>query len=214
MIYRVRDVFCSAVGLLILSPLFLLIALVITLDSRGSVFFRQTRVGQHGKLFRIHKFRTMQVGLVGPSVSTACDPRITRVGRLLRAAKLDELPQLLDVLRGTMSLVGPCPEVPEYVAFWPADLRDIILTIPPGITDPATLQLRSEADILANTLDPERAYIEKLLPAKAKAYADYVRSRSPLRDLTIIFGTLLAVVLPGATVHTSSEFHFDKGMGT
>ena len=112
---RVRDVLSSAIGLLLLAPLFLVIAVAIRMDSPGPVFFRQTRVGLHGRHFRIHKFRSMRVCEAGLSVSTAVDPRITRVGRLLRRAKLDELPQLIDVLRGTMSLVGPRPEVPQYV---------------------------------------------------------------------------------------------------
>lgn len=133
---RVRDVLSSAIGLLLLAPLFLVIAVAIRMDSPGPVFFRQTRVGLHGRHFRIHKFRSMRVCEAGLSVSTAVDPRITRVGRLLRRAKLDELPQLIDVLRGTMSLVGPRPEVPQYVDLWPRQLRPSILSVRPGITDP------------------------------------------------------------------------------
>lgn len=210
MMYRARDVLVASVGLLLLSPLFLLIALVVTFDSRGPVFFRQTRVGQHGKPFRIHKFRTMKTGLVGPAVSTTRDPRITRAGRFLRLAKLDELPQLLDVLRGTMSLVGPRPEVPEYVALWPDDLRDIILEIRPGITDPVTLRLRNEADILEHSADPERTYVEELLPAKAEAYARYAESRSSVGDLWVIFRTLAVVIAPRVFDYPSPQAHADR----
>lgn len=210
MMYRVRDVVCASLGLLVLLPLFLLTALAIRLDSPGPVFFRQVRVGRSGRPFRIHKFRTMRVDEIGPSVSTSVDPRITRVGRFLRATKLDELPQLIDVLRGVMSLVGPRPEVPEYVALWPSHLRDDILLVRPGITDPATLQLRSEADILAQAPDPERTYIEEFLPMKAQAYADYVRSRSLMADFLVVFGTLVAVVVPKATARRLSEVRLGK----
>ena len=210
MMYRVRDVVCASLGLLVLLPLFLLTALAIRLDSPGPVFFRQTRVGQRGRPFRIHKFRTMRVDLIGPSVSTSVDPRITRVGRFLRATKLDELPQLIDVLRGAMSLVGPRPEVPEYVTLWPSHLRDVILTVRPGITDPATLRLRSEADILAQAPDPERTYVEEFLPMKAQAYADYVRSRSLMGDFGVILGTLAAVAAPGTTAGWLTEVRLEK----
>lgn len=193
---RVRDVLSSAIGLLLLAPLFLVIAVAIRMDSPGPVFFRQTRVGLHGRHFRIHKFRSMRVCEAGLSVSTAVDPRITRVGRLLRRAKLDELPQLIDVLRGTMSLVGPRPEVPQYVDLWPRQLRPSILSVRPGITDPATVLLRSEADILADSPDPERAYVEELLPLKARAYERYVRTRSFAGDTRIILDTFAAIVLP------------------
>lgn len=193
---RVRDVLSSAIGLLLLAPLFLVIAVAIRMDSPGPVFFRQTRVGLHGRHFRIHKFRSMRVCEAGLSVSTAVDPRITRVGRLLRRAKLDELPQLIDVLRGTMSLVGPRPEVPQYVDLWPRQLRPSILSVRPGITDPATVLLRSEADILAASPDPERTYVEELLPLKATEYARYVRTRSFGGDTKIIVDTFAAIITP------------------
>ena len=193
---RVRDVLSSAIGLLLLAPLFLVIAVAIRMDSPGPVFFRQTRVGLHGRHFRIHKFRSMRVCEAGLSVSTAVDPRITRVGRILRRAKLDELPQLIDVLRGTMSLVGPRPEVPQYVDLWPRQLRPSILSVRPGITDPATVLLRSEADILAASPDPERTYVEELLPLKATEYERYVRTRSFVGDTKIIVDTFAAIVTP------------------
>lgn len=193
---RARDVLCAGAGLLLLAPLFLAIALAIRLDSPGPIFFRQTRVGLQGRHFRIHKFRSMRVGEAGPSVSTAVDPRITRVGGFLRRAKLDELPQLIDVLLGDMSLVGPRPEVPHYADLWPGDLRPIILSVRPGITDPATVLLRSEADVLAESPDPERTYIEELLPLKAQAYVSYVRSKSFVGDLRVILATFQAIILP------------------
>jgi lipopolysaccharide/colanic/teichoic acid biosynthesis glycosyltransferase len=193
---RVRDVLSSAIGLLLLAPLFLVIAVAIRMDSPGPVFFRQTRVGLHGRHFRIHKFRSMRVCEAGLSVSTAVDPRITRVGRILRRAKLDELPQLIDVLRGTMSLVGPRPEVPQYVDLWPRQLRPSILSVRPGITDPATVLLRSEAEILAASPDPERTYVEELLPLKATEYERYVRTRSFVGDTKIIVDTFAAIVTP------------------
>lgn len=200
---RARDVLCAAVGLLLLAPLFLLIAFAIRLDSPGPVFFRQTRVGLRGRHFRIHKFRSMSVGEVGPSVSTTDDARITRVGRMLRRTKIDELPQLIDVLRGAMSLVGPRPEVPRYVSLWPQDLRPIILSVRPGITDPASVLLCREGDILANSPDPERTYVEELLPLKTQAYANYVRARSFVTDAAIVVATIKAIALPnrGATYH-------------
>lgn len=202
---RLRDVLGASIGLLVLTPLFLLIALAIRLDSPGPVFFCQTRVGLHGHHFRIHKFRSMRVGETGIAVSTAVDPRITRVGHFLRRTKLDELPQLIDVLRGAMSLVGPRPEVPRYAALWPAQMRPIILSVRPGITDPATVALRCEADVLAGSPDPERTYIEQLLPLKAQAYVSYVRARSFIGDLMVIMATFRAVMCPERVVEQPLE---------
>ncbi|WOQ16972.1 sugar transferase [Raineyella sp. W15-4] len=193
---RARDFAVSAVGLFLLMPIFLLIALMIRLDSPGPVFFRQTRVGLYGRPFLIHKFRTMRVGAAGPAVSTATDSRITRVGMFLRRTKLDELPQLIDVLHGAMSLVGPRPEVPHYVSLWPDDLRPIILSVRPGITDPVTVGLRSEADILAQSPDPELTYVEELLPLKAQAYIEYIRTQSFWGDIRTILATFVAVIFP------------------
>lgn len=202
---RLRDVVASGLGLVLLSPLLLAVAIAILLDSPGPVFFRQTRVGLHGRHFRIHKFRTMRVDAAGPAVSATGDSRVTRVGRLLRRSKVDELPQLIDVLRGEMSLVGPRPEVPEYVSLWPDDLRPVILSVRPGITDPATVHLRAEADILAQTTDPERVYKEELLPLKTREYARYVRTRSFVGDLKTIAATLAAILLPGLAPRPSES---------
>jgi len=168
MFKRGLDLLCAVVGLLLLSPLFLVVALCVRADSPGPVFFRQERVGRGGKVFRIHKFRTMVVDApsLGPGLTVGEDARITRIGRWLRRTKIDELPQLLDVLGGRMSLVGPRPELPRYVSSYPPALRELLLGVRPGITDPASLRYADEASLLAAAADPERAYREVLLPAK------------------------------------------------
>jgi len=148
----------------------------------------------------------MRDGSHGLSVSTSRDERITRVGRVLRSTKLDELPQLIDVLRGDMSLVGPRPEVPQYVAHWPQGLRPQILSVRPGITDPASVTLRHEAEWLAASPDPERTYIEELLPQKARAYADYVGNRSFFGDLWVLASTFKALVAPPPTRAAKADF--------
>ena len=200
MISRLRDVLGAAVGLVLCSPILAVTGVAIRLESPGPVFFRQRRVGRHGSTFHIHKFRTMTTGTTGPAVTSATDPRITRLGRILRRTKLDELPQLIDVLRGDMSLVGPRPELPRYVDLWDPILRATILSVRPGITDPVTVLLRDEDRILAGSDDPERTYVEELLPLKARAYAEYVQTRSFWGDLGILVATLAAIVprTPGA----------------
>ena len=189
---RLFDLLGSAVGLALLSPLLLAIALWIKLDSPGPVFFRQQRVGRFGALFRIHKFRSMSDGapLAGPEITVGADPRITRAGRVLRRTKLDELPQLIDVLFGTMSLVGPRPEVPRYVAMYPADVRDKVLSVRPGITDPASIEYVEESALLARAADPERVYIEQIMPAKLQHAARYVEQMSVANDVRLILATL------------------------
>ncbi len=189
---RVFDLLCAGAGLLLLAPLLLGIALWIKLDSPGPVFFRQQRVGRFGALFRIHKFRTMRADAPagGPQITVGADPRITRAGAFLRRSKLDELPQLLDVLAGTMSLVGPRPEVPRYVALYPLALRATVLSVRPGITDPASLAFRDEAALLARAADPERAYVEQIMPAKLQQAARYVERMSLANDLRLIAATL------------------------
>ena len=149
----------SAAGLILLSPLLIGLGLWIKLDSPGPVFFRQQRVGQYGALFGIHKFRSMTADapLGGLQITVGNDARITRAGRFLRRTKLDELPQLIDVLIGNMSLVGPRPEVPKYVAMYPTALRDKVLSVRPGITDPASLQYRDEGSLLAAAASPDEA---------------------------------------------------------
>lgn len=194
---RTLDVVASGAGLVLTSPLFIGIAAAIRADSPGPVFFRQVRVGRGGEEFSIHKFRTMRVERPGEkrvAVSAAGDPRVTRVGRVLRRTKLDELPQLIDVLTGRMSLVGPRPEVPQYVAQWDPASRDVILSVRPGITDPASLAGIDEAAELAGAADPERYYVDVLLPRKQAMYVEYVRGATLLGDLRLIASTLRAVV--------------------
>ncbi len=192
---RLFDLICAGLGLVLLAPLLLGIAFWIKLDSRGPVFFRQQRVGRFGASFRIHKFRTMREDAParGPQLTVGADPRITRAGRFLRRHKLDELPQLIDVVAGTMSLVGPRPEVPRYVALYPAALRDKVLSVRPGITDPASIEYRDESALLAAASDPERVYVEQVMPAKLRFAADYVEQRSMLGDLRLIGATLRAL---------------------
>jgi len=192
---RIFDLCASLSGLVLLSPLFLLIAILIKRDSSGPVFFRQTRVGRQGQAFRIHKFRTMATDAParGLQITVGADSRITRTGCWLRKYKLDELPQLIDVVRGKMSLVGPRPEVPKYVAHYPPDARQIVLSVRPGITDNASIEYRDENDILAKSDDPEREYIEKVMPVKLEYYRRYVEERSMPGDLAIILRTFAAI---------------------
>ncbi|MBH2042191.1 MAG: sugar transferase [Comamonadaceae bacterium] len=193
---RLFDIAFAALTLLLLSPVLLAVALWVRLDSPGPVFFRQQRVGQGGRLFSIYKFRTMHTGAeaVGPQITVGQDIRITRAGAWLRSSKLDELPQFLNVLRGDMSVVGPRPEVPRYVAQYPADMRQTVLSVPPGITDLASIAFRDESDLLAHSPDPERTYVEQILPAKLHYAQQYVRTRSLWLDLQIIAWTVLAVL--------------------
>ena len=192
MLKRLFDVLVAGAGLLLLSPLLVGIALWIKLDSRGPVFFRQQRVGRFGAPFHIHKFRSMRedAPLAGPQITVGDDPRITGAGHFLRRTKLDELPQLLDVLAGTMSLVGPRPEVPRYVAMYPPELRDKVLSVRPGITDQASITYRDESTLLARAADPERVYIEQIMPAKLRCAAEYVDHMSLANDLRLIGATL------------------------
>jgi len=189
---RLFDFFSSLAGLALLSPLFLLLAALIKLDSPGPVFFRQVRVGQNGRHFRIHKFRTMVVDAEakGPKLTVGADSRITRLGGFLRQYKLDELPQLIDVLIGNMSLVGPRPEVPQYVAHYSDDDRRIIFSVKPGITDEASIRYRDEQGLLRETKIPEEHYVSQVLPAKLRYYRDYVATRSFFGDLRTILRTL------------------------
>ena len=192
---RLFDVLAAAGGLLLLAPVLLAIALWIRLDSPGPALFRQRRVGRHGRLFDIYKFRTMADRPDdGRQLTVGRDPRITRAGRFLRRTKLDELPQLLNVLEGTMSLVGPRPEVPRYVDRYPPAVRQTVLSVAPGITDLAAILFKDENDILGRAPDPERAYVETILPVKLEYYQRYVRERSFWLDLRILFRTLAALL--------------------
>ena len=193
---RLLDFSAALLGLLLLAPAFGLIAAAIKLESRGPVFFRQERVGRHGRPFRIFKFRTMAAGTVaaaGPQITVAGDTRVTRVGAWLRRFKLDELAQLIDVLRGTMSLVGPRPEVPRFVEHYPPEWRERLLSVRPGITDFASVRFRDEGELLAGSVDPEREYIEVVLPAKLQYALDYVDNPTLGTDLRVLGLTLRTV---------------------
>lgn len=193
MLKRAFDVLASSVGLLVLSPLFLLCMLAVKRSSEGPVFYRAERVGQHGKPFKLFKFRSMVINAdqIGPAVTGAGDPRITRVGRFLRSTKLDELPQLLNVLRGEMSFVGPRPESPRYVALYTPEQRRI-LQVKPGITSLASLTYRHEESILQGG-DVEEIYIKKVMPEKLALDMAYIERANLLTDLGIIFRTLAAL---------------------
>ena len=195
---RAFDVIVSGATLAVLSPALAVIAALVKRDDpSGPVLFTQERVGRGGMPFRIHKFRTMRPDSPGLQVTSDGDPRVTRIGAILRKTKLDELPQLWDVFVGRMSLVGPRPEVPKYVGLWPEQLRDLILSVRPGITDPASVRWRNESEELAQAADPEAHYVEVLLPQKAAMYAEYVRTRSLLGDLRVLIATAWAVVARG-----------------
>lgn len=192
---RIFDLVCASAGVVLLAPLYLVVALLVKLDSPGPAFFRQTRVGQHGRPFAIYKFRTMCLNAEarGAQVSSGDDPRITRVGRVLRRYKIDELPQLFNVLAGEMSLVGPRPEVPRYVAAFPDDYREI-LTVKPGITDYASLEFKDENELLKAAEDPEAKYLGEILPVKIGFYKRYLREQSLGTDLRLIMLTLAGIV--------------------
>mgnify|MGYP003466535376 FL=1 len=191
-IKRSFDIICALCGLIILSPVLLLIIVLIKLTSTGPVFFRQTRVGQYEKLFQIHKFRTMIVNAEasGLKITVGRDLRITSIGHFLRKTKLDELPQLIDVLMGTMSLVGPRPEVPEYVQYYTNEIKAIVLSVRPGITDWASIKMIDENDILARASDPQQAYIQQILPEKLAYAVRYVQTRSLRLDVYLILLTI------------------------
>lgn len=197
MIKRIFDFICSLIGLILLSPIFVFIALWIKADSKGPIFFKQIRVGQYGKEFKIHKFRTMVNGAPkkGLAITVGQDSRITKVGRFLRKYKLDELPQLIDVLRGKMSLVGPRPEIPQYVNLYPEGVKEKVLSVKPGITDMASIEMIDENDLLAKYDDAQKAYIEIIMPEKLEYYLDYVNKKNFIYDLKIIYLTIRAILL-------------------
>ena len=192
---RLFDLCCAAAGLVLLVPVLAAVALWVVWDSPGPAFFRQQRVGRAGRLFHIVKFRTMhpRAETAGPPLTVGADGRITRAGHWLRRTKIDELPQLFNVLLGQMSLVGPRPEVPRYVALYPDDLRTLVLSVRPGITDRASIEFRDESTLLGQSSDPERTYVEQILPIKLRYGADYARSHTLRGDLAIILRTLAAL---------------------
>ena len=196
MIKRLLDIVASFIGLFLLSPVLLIIALLIKRDSPGPVFFRQERIGQYGKPFHIHKFRTMTVAQPSTAmqITVGQDARITRIGAFLRHYKIDELPQLIDVLQGSMSLVGPRPEVPKYVALYPEAVKSIVLSVRPGITDLASIEYRSESELLGKSSNPEQTYIEEVMPAKLAYCVQYVEQQSIWLDIQIIARTFIAIL--------------------
>jgi len=195
---RLFDIFCATLGLVALFPLLIFISIWIKIDSKGPIFFRQVRVGRFGVPFRIHKFRTMRINSEQSGrLTVGRDNRITKSGHLLRKTKLDELPQLIDVLIGKMSLVGPRPEVQEFIDCYPDLIKDKVLSVRPGITDRASIEMVDENEILSKFDDPHRAYIEQILPIKQRYYLDYVDHHNLLTDIKIIFDTIFKIVKRG-----------------
>lgn len=192
---RLFDIVASACGLILLSPLFFIVSVWIKLDSTGPVFYRQVRVGRYNKDFKIFKFRSMRVGADKGSLVTigGRDPRVTRIGYYLRKFKIDELPQLINVFIGDMSLVGPRPEVRHYVNYWtPEQLH--VLDVRPGITDPASIKFRNENELMESAEDPESFYINVIMQEKLKLYLEYVHNASFWYDIKLIFKTIYTVV--------------------
>ncbi len=191
---RSFDIMAVVLGLVLLSPLLVVVAAAIRILSRGPIFFRQERIGRRFKPFFINKFRTMvpDAPRRGAQITCGADPRITRIGKILRKTKIDEIPQLINVLLGDMSLVGPRPEVRKYVEMFRADYAEI-LEVRPGITDLASIKYRDEAEILGRAADPEREYVERILPEKIRLSKEYVRNSSLWLDLMIILKTIHVV---------------------
>ena len=192
---RLFDIVASGCGLLILSPIFIILAIWIKLDSKGPVFYRQVRVGFHNKDFRIFKFRSMRVGADNGSLVTigGHDPRVTRSGYFIRKYKLDEFPQLINVFIGEMSLVGPRPEVRHYVDYWTTEQMHV-LDVRPGITDPASIKFRNENELMEKAEDPENYYINVIMQEKIKLYLDYVQNANFWYDIKLIFKTFMVIV--------------------
>ena len=194
---RTVDLFLGAVILILMSPVLAAVAVAILFESGRPVLFSQVRAGRHFRDFRILKFRTMVVGNRGPAITVAGDKRITRVGAILRKTKLDEVPQFWNVIRGDMSIVGPRPEVPEYVSMF-RQRYERILALRPGITDYASIYFRNEEEMLSHSNDPFIEYCERVLPAKLDMADKYLRERSLIRDLRIILLSALVAFGPAA----------------
>ncbi len=192
---RLFDIVASGLGLIVLSPLFLILAIWIKLDSKGPVFYRQVRVGYKNKDFRIFKFRSMRVGADKGSLVTigGRDPRVTKSGYWIRKFKLDELPQLINVFIGDMSLVGPRPEVRHYVDYWTPEQMHV-LDVRPGITDPASIKFRNENELMEQAENPEKYYIEVIMQEKIKLYLEYVEKHNFFYDLGLIFKTFWVII--------------------
>lgn len=196
MLKRLFDLVFTIPGVIVLSPVLLVLALWVHFDSDGPVFFRQERVGRKGVNFRIFKFRTMVVDAErkGKQITVGADKRVTRSGEVLRKYKLDELPQLFNVILGDMSLVGPRPEVPRYIAEYTEEERAEVLSVRPGITDNASIEFRSENEILGQAQNPEWTYIHEVLPIKIRYYREYVGNHSVMGDFVIILKTFKAIL--------------------
>ncbi|PMM86397.1 sugar transferase [Vibrio breoganii] len=195
MLKRTFDLLCSIVGLLLFTPVFIVVAIWIKLDSSGPIFFRQERVGRNGKVFRIHKFRTMRVDSENKGrLTVGKDSRVTNSGQFLRKSKVDELPQLIDVVLGKMSLVGPRPEVQEFIDEYPSHVRDVVLSVRPGITDQASIEMIDENQILSKYNDPKKAYIEHILPIKQRYYVAYAENNNIFLDIQIIVKTIFKIL--------------------
>jgi lipopolysaccharide/colanic/teichoic acid biosynthesis glycosyltransferase len=203
-IKRSFDVAVAAIGLIVLAPLMLILAVLIKCDSQGPVFFKQRRIGKNFQTFLIYKFRTMKENaeFSGPVITIGDDPRITRIGRFVRKAKLDELPQLINVLKGEMSFVGPRPELPRFVELFRREYTEI-LTVRPGITDLASLKYRDEAALLDRAQNPEEEYLTRVLPDKIRLARDYLQRASFFFDLGLIFKTIMKLVDGRVSSHTS-----------
>lgn len=191
MLKRLFDIFFSIIGLIFLSPVFLIMAIWIKCDSHGPVFYQQTRVGRNGRNFLLYKFRSMRIGSDKKGLLTVGekDPRITQSGSFIRKFKLDEFPQLINVLRGEMSIVGPRPEVPKYVALYNEDQRKV-LDVRPGISDWSSIRFRNENELLAQVENPEEFYISEIMPEKLRMNLEYIRTNNFRTDLKIIFMTI------------------------
>ncbi len=197
MLKRMIDLTASTAILCVTLPFLIAAALAVRFSSPGPILFRQPRVGRHGEIFEILKFRTMRVAQdTTNAITIGRDPRITPVGHFLRQSKIDELPQLVNVLRGEMSLVGPRPEVPHYVELYPAELRSRILSVRPGITDRASIKYRNEAELLAQQADPASYYKSVIMPDKLQIAAQYADRVSVSEDIRVILDTLKAVIRP------------------
>jgi lipopolysaccharide/colanic/teichoic acid biosynthesis glycosyltransferase len=200
MIKRLLDIGFSTMALVLLAPLMVLIALLVALDPPGGAFFRQVRVGRNGRTFRMLKFRTMRPQSESAGLITvgARDPRVTGIGQVLRRTKLDELPQLLNVLLGDMSLVGPRPEVPHYVAMYTEEQRRV-LSVRPGITGMASLMYFQESELLGRSSDQQRTYVEEVMPAKLALELEYVKHASTTFDLKLLWLTAARLLMPKST---------------
>ena len=193
---RFFDITLSLLLLLIIAPLMIIISIYIYIDSPGSIFYKQVRIGKRNRPFNIFKFRTMinRKSSNWPKITSKNDPRVTSTGKILRRYKLDELPQLINVLRGDMSFVGPRPEVPKFVNYWSKEEKNLILSIRPGITDPASILFSNESEEIENS-NSEEFYINNIMPKKIRIYILYIKDNSLLKDLKIIIQTILRLCI-------------------